>query len=182
MTKQIVSHTWKEMSNLLSNDKSAKPKVKHSASINVIFRFIYMCYLAVQYKSKLPQFIEHGAPFKHILLNQFPTCRQQPETASTAGCELTWHGSKSGLGAVLGMPEGPCTGEGSMNESMQFTRTVEDTVHPPPCKVADCGLQCQRRSSQQAGTPSYSSSMHTHHKRLLCLEGKKRVRMWLCVV
>lgn len=70
----------------------------------------------------------------------------------------------TGLGAVVGMPEGPCAGRGSMNESMQFTRTHEDTVHPPPSEVADWSLQCQRRRSQQGETPSYSSSLHTLHK------------------
>lgn len=49
-----------------------------------------------------------------------------------------------------------------MNESMQFTRTHKDTVHPPPREVADWSLQCQMRSSQQGETPGYSSSLHTH--------------------
>lgn len=52
---------------------------------------------------------------------------------------------------------------------MWFTRTHEDTVHPPPSKVADWSLQCQRRSPQQEETPSYSFSLQTLHKWLLCL-------------
>lgn len=30
--------------------------------------------------------------------------------------DMTWHFSRPGLGAGVGMPEGPSAGEGSMNE------------------------------------------------------------------
>lgn len=62
-----------------------------------------------------------------------------------------------------------------MNESVRFTRTHEDTAHPPPNKVADWSLQCQRRSSKQGERPNYSSSLHALHKRLLCL-GENRLQ------
>lgn len=108
--------------------------------------------------------------------------RLLPEATSSAGCELTWHCSKPGLGAGVGMPERPCAGEGNMNESMWFTRTHEDTVHPPPSEVANWSLQCQRRGLQQEETPSYSSSLYTPHKWLLCLREKTHWTMSLCTV
>lgn len=110
--------------------------------------------------------------------------RLLPEITLQDECELTWHCSRPGLGAGTGMPEGPSAGECIMNESMRFTWTQEDTVHPPPSTVANCGLQRQRRSSWQE-TPSYSSSMRTLDKWLHCPLGnihKHELRGCVCTV
>lgn len=77
------------------------------------------------------------------------------------------------------MSEGPCAGQDSINESMQFTWTHKDRVHPPPSKVADWSLQCLR-SSQQGETPSYSSSLY-NAPQMTPLFVRKKATMYVTV-